>query len=87
MKRKLDQLKQKIAGYKYANTSNKHQKVQVKCSFIGFSLEIVAAVAFGFLMGFYLDKWFHFKFLFKITCSLLAFIASFVNIYRMLVKK
>lgn len=86
MKHKLDQIKKKIANCKEVNQPKRVEPLKIKHSAIGFSLEIVAAIAVGFLIGFYLDKWLNFKFLFKIACSLLAFIASFVSIYRIFVK-
>ncbi|NRA73813.1 MAG: AtpZ/AtpI family protein [Rickettsiales bacterium] len=84
---KLDKLNKKIQHYKKKHAPKTYKKENFLYSSFGFALEIVAAVAVGLLVGFYLDKFFNFKFVFKISCLMLAFIASLVNIYRATSKK
>ena len=79
---KLDQLNKKIQTYKEKHRGKTYKKNKLALNAFNVALEIIAAVAVGLLIGFYLDQFFDLKFFFKITCLILAFIASLINIYR-----
>ena len=79
---KLDQLNKKIQTYKQKRGRKTYKKAKFVFNSFNVALEIIAAVAIGLLIGFYLDQFFDLKFFFKITCLILAFVASLVNIYR-----
>jgi F0F1-type ATP synthase assembly protein I len=79
---KLEELKKKIQNYKKRHEKKTYKRNDFHLNAFNVSLEIITAVAVGLLIGFYLDKVFELKVVFKILCLLLAFIASLVNIYR-----
>jgi F0F1-type ATP synthase assembly protein I len=76
------EIKKKILKFREQNQLKRYKKSEFVGNAFTISIEIVASIAVGLLIGFYLDEAFNFKFLFKILCSMLAFVASFVNIYR-----
>jgi ATP synthase protein I len=84
---KLDQLNKKIRDYKEKNKGKSYDKKALVTGSFNIAIEIVAAVAVGLLIGFYLDRFFDTKIVFKIVCLLLAFVASLVNIYRTIDKR
>jgi F0F1-type ATP synthase assembly protein I len=84
---KLDQLNKKIRDYKEKHKAKDYTKKTLVMGSLNIAIEIVAAVAVGLLIGFYLDRFFDTKIVFKIVCLLLAFVASLVNIYRTIDKR
>jgi len=83
---KIDQLNKKIQSYKKKHAGKTYKQSKFVFNSFNVALEILAAVAVGLLIGFYLDQFFGKVFFFKITCLILAFVASLVNIYRTLDK-
>jgi F0F1-type ATP synthase assembly protein I len=79
---KLEELNKKIQNYKKKHVKKSYKGNSLSMGAFNVALEIITAVAVGLLMGFYLDKFFETKIVFKIICLFLAFIASLVNIYR-----
>jgi F0F1-type ATP synthase assembly protein I len=79
---KLDQLNQRIQSYKKKNAKKTYARSDFKRNAFSTAMEIIAAVAVGLLLGFYMDKLFNLKFTFKMICLLLAFVACMLNIYR-----
>jgi ATP synthase protein I len=84
---KLDQLNKRIKDYKEKHKTKDYTKKTLVMGSLNIAVEIVAAVAVGLLIGFYLDRFFGTKIVFKIVCLLLAFVASLVNIYRTIDKR
>ncbi|MEQ9116503.1 MAG: AtpZ/AtpI family protein [Rickettsiales bacterium] len=82
--RNLEELKNKILKQKKRQNSHKPISNSKNFSAITVSSEIIGAVAFGFIIGSFLDHLFDTRFIFKLILLFLAMLTSFYTIYKRL---
>ena len=80
----IKHLKERIEQYKHSNLALPKKRIRhyrVTASII--CMEIVAAVVTGFFIGYFLDNFFHTRYVFKIICLMFACVGSFVVLYKL----